>query len=575
MPEQADAKKKSDMKKMHIHLVGLNARFSHSCLPLFYVRNELERHCPQADIEIIQGTINDGYHDTLLRLLAGRPDAVLFSAAIWNGELIERLLVDLAGIRPDMPLVVGGPQAGVIGGRLPPGLCTVVAGEIEAIPASFYGDLADGRLQGRYSGSFLRMRPPRLDFPYRHEDFARHLRNRHIYYESSRGCPFSCTYCLSAGEKGLWHKDLEQVLAELETILRHRPQVLRFVDRTFNDRPERALAIWRFLAAQGGGTLFHFEIAPDRFTEEMFVFLAGLPPGLFQFEIGIQSTNMETLAAIERRIEPRQAHTILRRLAAPANIHLHADLILGLPGETGDSFLRSFAEVFAMCPHYIQMGLLKILPDTPIRRSVEEHGYRYCAAPPYSVLANRWLDQQDLAELYWFSECVEKFYNNRYFVTLWRYLRQRAEEIAGFFLGLLAVCRRHDFFQLAATQEFMARLLCEAVAERSDRDLILDLLRYDWLRCGHRFLPASLEMGSEAESPARTRDRLYQSMPEELEEVWPRGGKNQFFRKAFCLRLAAESLAIITGGAQPAGTSLCFSADREDSLFGFTRVVPL
>ena len=109
MPEQADAKKKSDMKKMHIHLVGLNARFSHSCLPLFYVRNELERHCPQADIEIIQGTINDGYHDTLLRLLAGRPDAVLFSAAIWNGELIERLLVDLAGIRPDMPLVVGRP----------------------------------------------------------------------------------------------------------------------------------------------------------------------------------------------------------------------------------------------------------------------------------------------------------------------------------------------------------------------------------------------------------------------------------------------------------------------------------
>jgi radical SAM superfamily enzyme YgiQ (UPF0313 family) len=575
MPEKTNAKKKTDMKTMHIHLVGLNARFSHSCLPLFHVRNELERHCPQADIEIIQGTINDGYHDTLLRLLAGRPDAVLFSAAIWNGELIERLLVDLAGIRPDMPLVVGGPQAGVIGARLPPGLCTVVAGEIEAIPASFYEDLADGRLQGRYSGSFFRMRPPRLDFPYRDDDFARHLQNRHIYYESSRGCPFSCTYCLSAAEKGLWHKDLEQVLAELEMILRHRPQVVRFVDRTFNDRPERALVIWRFLAAQGSGTLFHFEIAPDRFTEEMFAFLAGVPHGLFQFEIGIQSTNMETLAVIERRIEPRQAHTILRRLAAPANIHLHADLILGLPGETRDSFLCSFAEVFAMGPHYIQMGLLKILPDTPIRRSAEGHGYRYCAAPPYSVLANRWLDQQDLAELYWFSECVEKFYNNRYFVTLWRYLRERDEDIAGFFLGLLAVCRRHDFFRLAATQEFMARLLCEAVADRSDKGLICDLLRYDWLRCGHRFLPAYLEMGSEAEPPARTRDRLYQNMPEELEGVWPRGGKNHFFRKAFCLRLPTKSLKIITGGTLPAGASLCFSAEKEDSLFRFTRVVPL
>lgn len=575
MPEQSNAKKKTEMKKMHIHLVGLNARFSHSCLPLFYVRNELERHCPQTDIEIIQGTINDGYHDTLLRLLAGRPDAVLFSAAIWNGELIERLLVDLAGIRPDMPLVVGGPQAGVIGDRLPSGLCTVVVGEIEAIPTSFYEDLAGGRLQGRYSGSFFRMRSPRLDYPYRDDDFARHLRNRHIYYESSRGCPFSCTYCLSAGEKGLWHKDLAQVLAELDLILRHRPQVVRFIDRTFNDRPDRALAIWRFLAAQGSGTLFHFEIAPDRFSEEMFAFLAGVPHGLFQFEIGIQSTNTETLAAIERRIEPRQAHAILRRLAAPANIHLHADLILGLPGETGDSFLRSFAEVFAMGPHYIQMGLLKILPDTPIRRSAGEHGYRYCAAPPYSVLANRWLDQQDLAELYWFSECVEKFYNNRYFVTLWRYLRERDEDIAGFFQGLLAVCRRHDFFRLAATQEFMGRLLCEMAAGRSDQDLVLDLLRYDWLRCGHRFLPAYLEMDDGAEPPARTRDRLYQSMPEELEGVWPRGGKNQFFRKAFCLRLAPESLEIITGGTLPAGTSLCFSADKEDSLFRFTRVVPL
>ena len=117
-----------------------------------------------------------------------------------------------------------------------------------------------------------------------------------------------------------------------------------------------------------------------------------------------------------------------------------------------------------MGAHYIQMGLLKILPDTPIRRSAGEYGYRYCAAPPYSVLANRWLDQQDLGELYWFSECVEKFYNNRYFVTLWRYLRERDEDIAGFFQELLAVCRRHDFFRLAATQEFMGRLLCEAVA---------------------------------------------------------------------------------------------------------------
>lgn len=560
---------------MHIKLVGLNARYTHSCLALFYVRNELEKHCPDAEIEILQGTINDGCYETLLRLTAGQPTAICFSAAIWNSDLVERLIVDLKKILPDCLLIVGGPQAGVVGDRLPLGLCTVVLGEIEAISPDFYRDLQQGRLHDRYHGAFFKMPERHLEFAFRDSDFDRHLSNRHIYYESSRGCPFSCTYCLSAAERGVYHKELPQVFAELDRILEHRPQVLRFVDRTFNDNPTRALAIWQYLANRGSGTLFHFEIAPDRFTEEMFAFLAEVPPGLFQFEIGIQSTHAETLAAIRRRIDPGVAHATIARLATPANIHLHVDLILGLPYETRDSFLRSFSEVFAMGAQYIQMGLLKILPDTSIRETVGDHGYLYCAEPPYSVLANRWLDHANLSELYWFCECVEKFHNNRYFVSVWRYLRRREEDSAAFFQGLLAVCRRNNFFGLAATQEFLCRLLCRYISERSDKPLLVELLRHDWLRCGHRFLPECLDVEEDVEPPAETKDRLYRALPEELEGAYRRGEKNHFFKKAFCLQFSQAALRELGFQGPSAAGSVCFLGEREGGLFRFNRVLPL
>nr|AOO54667.1 Mg\-protoporphyrin IX monomethyl ester oxidative cyclase [uncultured bacterium] len=563
----------SEKENMHIRLVGLNARFTHSCLALFCVRNELEKYCSLAEVVIFQGTVNDGYYETLLRVTEGGPDALFFSAAIWNSELVRRLVGDCRRLLPQVVLVVGGPQAGEIAAGLPAGCCTIVRGEIEAVGQGFYDDLLQGRLQPLYAGSFLRLPHRSLAFPYRDEDFVRHLRHRHIYYESSRGCPFSCSYCLSAAERGVWHKDLDQVCAELGEILRHRPRVVRFVDRTFNDNPDRALAIWEFLVPRGGETLFHFEIAPDRFNEETFDFLAQVPPGMFQFEIGIQSTNDDTLAAIDRRIDPLQARELVRRLAAAANIHLHVDLILGLPHETGEAFLKSFADVFAMEAHYIQMGLLKLLPDTPIRHEAEAHSYLFCAEPPYSVLANRWLTHGELADLYWFCECVEKFHNNRFFVSLWRYLRHSDEDIAGFFQGLLAVCREHGFFGLAATQELMCSLLSRHCAGRTDEGLISDLLRYDWLRCGHRLLPPFLALEAGRESPGATKDRLYQTMPAEHGGVYGRGEKNHFFRKAVFLRLSSEAAGMLGLAVSGDGIDLCFSAERDDSLFRFNRVV--
>lgn len=556
-----------------IKIVGLNARFTHSCLALFYVRNELAENCPEMAAELYQFTINDNYYEMVIRLSAGNPRYIFFSAAIWNSSLVERLTRDLRICLPQCRVVIGGPQASVLGDRLGADNCTVVIGEIEAVGRKFYTDLTEGSLQPRYTGSFFKMAGRSFAYPYRESDFHSHLRNRHIYYESSRGCPFSCSYCLSAAEKGIYHKNLAVVEEELGDILRHRPKVVRFIDRTFNDRPDRALAIWQFLAIEGGDTLFHFEMAPDRFTEEMFAFLATVQPGRFQFELGIQSTNPSTLEAVKRRVDPLEAHRTVSRLAGFDTIHLHVDLILGLPHETRTSFANSFRDVFAMGAHYIQMGLLKILPDTPICHGAGEDGYQHSSEPPYAVFASKWLDHATLCELYWFSECVEKFFNNRYFVSLWRYLRSRQEDSFAFFEQLLGLCHGRGFFQLAATQELMCSLLVALIDGRDDRKLITELLRYDWLRCGFRFLPDCLKVEEAMEQPESIRSALYQSLPEELAGVYGRANRNQFFRKSFFTGISPETLIRIGLAGSSAEPILCVLAERDDSLFGFNKVV--
>ncbi|MBW2658108.1 MAG: DUF4080 domain-containing protein [Deltaproteobacteria bacterium] len=561
------------MEQRLIKIVGLNSRFTHSCLPLFYLRNELETNCSAFSHEIIQLTINDNYYKTLLRITADSPKFVFFSAAVWNSSIIENLVQDINRCLPHCGIVIGGPQAGVLRERLASGACTTVTGEIEAVDRDFYEDLAGECLKPRYEGSFFAMEKHSFSYPYREEDFESHLKNRHVYYESSRGCPFSCTYCLSAGERGVYHKDLADVEAELTDILHHQPKVVRFIDRTFNDIPGRALAIWKFLAEQDGDTLFHFEIAPERFSEEMFDFLATVPSGRFQFEIGVQSTHVPTLEAVRRKADPERVHDIVSRLAELQNIHLHIDLILGLPFETKESFVRSFTALFAMGAHHIQMGLLKILPDTPICDSVDNFAYTSCVEPPYSILKSRWMDHDCLSELYWFSECVEKFMNNRYFVSLWRYLREGGDDISIFFTELLDICRQSGFFQLAPTHGLMVEKLCGLLTGRKDWDLIRELLRYDWLRCGHRFLPEYLAIDGSCEQPADTRKSLYRILPEEIDSIYKKEGRNHFFKKSFFMRMSDRALQAAGLSCSGREGCVCIVREREDNFYGFNKVL--
>ena len=558
-----------------VKLVGINGRYTHSCLALFYLRNELGKYCPDWPTEIIQLTINDNYFESLLRVSSNNPKYIFFSAAIWNSELVEKFTRDLAVCLPDCHVVIGGPQASVLHEKLETSNYSVLEGAIESVDDDFYNALKERTLKKKYDAHFFKTPDRGFDYPYRDSDFDLHLANRHLYYESSRGCLFGCSYCLSSVEKGVYHKPLEIVKDELRDILAHQPKVVRFIDRTFNDLPQRALAIWEFLFKEGGETLFHFEMAPDRFTEEMFEFLKKVGPGKFQFEIGIQSTNHATLEAVNRAVDSTVVHKTIQQLASIGTIHLHVDLILGLPYETKETFAKSFADVFFMGANYIQMGLLKILPETPLCYSAIEYEYKHSLIPPYSVLENQWMDFETIQDLYWFSECVEKFMNNRYFVFLWDYLRKSGEDIYVFFRELLDLCRDTKFFSYAATHELMKEKLITICHKRPDNDLIRELLRIDWLRCNHRFLPASLVPDEHCEQPLETKDILVNSLPEELEGYFTRKSRNRFFRKSFFLRISKQAAVEIGLQVKNEPPVLCFLSDREDNLYTYSKVLVL
>ena len=553
---------------MRLSLIALNARFSHSCPALFCLREIFAAALPTSEITLQQFTINDPCYDTLLAITDAEPDLLCFSLHVWNHSQTLRLVADLRRLLPGVPVLLGGPQAAcLVPAELPAG-CTLVRGEAEGLGPDFFYDLAANRLAGQYQAA------PGPDFamPYRPEDFAGQLANRNIYYESARGCPFACSYCLSSLERGLRFLPLAQVFAELAAILAHRPRVVRFLDRTFNADQERALVIWQWLLAQPGETLFHFEIAPDLFSPELLDFLATVPCGRFQFEIGLQSSNPATLAAVNRRTDLERTRENLRRLVAADNIHLHLDLILGLPFETPESFRASLNEAFAMAPHHLQMGLLKLLPTTPLAQAATEFGLLASAAPPYPLLANRWLSHAELARLHQLGQCLEAFHNNAFFRATLDHLRKSGEEPFAFFSSLLDICRKRAFFRLARTQDFLHSLLLEMVQERPDAALHGELILFDWFASGRQQWPPGLA-GQEALREAK--NFLWKSLPENFPPYYNGQTRKDFFKRALFCRFSGElldSLGLASDGRESG--YLCFSPGRrETGVLG--RLAPL
>lgn len=415
-------------------LVGINAKYIHTNLAIRSLR-EYARSRGIGGIALREFTINQRTEQILPELYREQPDVVGFSCYLWNIGMVRRLAAELRQVLPGVFLFLGGPEVSFDPQaqlRAAPA-DAVVCGEGEEAVSRLLQALADGRTPAGIPGIALRQgdqvvsTPPdgpleldSIPFPYQEEeDFS----NKILYFESSRGCPFSCQYCLSCNDKRVRFLSLPRVYRALDWFLERRVRQVKFVDRTFNCSRQFARSIWEYLQAHDNGvTNFHFEIAAELLDQETIAFLNTVRRGLFQFEIGVQSTNPDTLSAIRRDTRLPLLQTVVGQLKAGGNLHLHLDLIAGLPYEDYASFRRSFNDVYALRPDQLQLGFLKLLKGSGLYDSAGQYGIVCSDFPPYEVLQTSALPYPDLLRLKRVEEMVETYYNSGRFEKTITYL---------------------------------------------------------------------------------------------------------------------------------------------------------
>ena len=421
------------MKK--ILLVALNAKYIHSNPAVYCLKAYAAAYGEQ--IEIAEYTINQQTDEILRDIYRRKPDVIAFSCYIWNIVPVLELVNELGQIAPHIPLFLGGPEVSYHAKEMleeHSELTGILVGEGEEIflrLAAYYVE-GTGSLEeipglicqgGQDKGIPVPDRAVFAGLPFlygraeRGSKLPKEFENRILYYESSRGCPFSCSYCLSSVDKKVRFREMELVKKELAFFLENEVAQVKFIDRTFNAKREHSLAIWRFLKEQDNGkTGFHFEIGADLLREEEIALLSSLRAGQVQLEIGVQTTNPVTLAAICRQTDTERLKENVLCLQKARKSLLHLDLIAGLPYEDLESFKRSFNEVYSWCPDELQLGFLKVLRGSPIYEKREEYGLCYKTVPPYEVLSTKWLSYEDICVLKGVEEMLELYYNSRQFV---------------------------------------------------------------------------------------------------------------------------------------------------------------
>ncbi len=419
---------------MKIILCGIGAKFLHTTLSVHVLQQYAAKQYGICS-EIAEFTINQHEDFILSELYRLSPELLGFSCYIWNYGMVCRLIPSLKKILPGVKIFVGGPEVSyqpedalhetgadfVLSGegeepfsqlclallnqsglKTVPSLCRIENGILVRNPAAAPLDLAK--------------------LPFAYQDLSK-FENRILYYEAQRGCPFGCRYCLSSIDRGVRFQPLDKVKTELQHFLDAKVSQVKFVDRTFNTNVSFSMEIWRYLAEHDNGiTNFHFELEAELLTEEQLVFLAKMRPGLFQFEIGVQSANPDTLQAVNRKTDLSRLAEIVKRLRQPRNIHLHLDLIAGLPLENYESFGRSFDTVYRMEPDQLQLGFLKLLKGSGLRQDAGLYGIHYRNEPPYEVLCTDVLPFSDLLRLKDVEEQLERYGNSGRFSASVAYL---------------------------------------------------------------------------------------------------------------------------------------------------------
>lgn len=417
---------------MKFLLTAVNAKYIHSN-PAIYSLRAYAGVTYEQHIELAEYTINHSLQSILTGIYEKKPDVIGFSCYIWNIRMIEELLEELPKIMPRVPIWVGGPEVTYRAAEFleqHPSVQGVMVGEGEATflevlryyleePISL-SQIA-GIVYRDEKGRIIQNEPreltnlDRLPFLYHNlEPFT----NRIIYYETGRGCPYRCSYCLSSIDKTVRLRSFSVVREELQFFLDHQVTQVKFVDRTFNCNRKHAMDIWQYLIEHDNGvTNFHFEIEADILSEEELALLAKARPGLFQMEIGVQTANPETLHEIRRTARLDRIEHAVAQLKRAGNIHVHLDLIAGLPFEDYESFGHSFDTVYAMEPEQLQLGFLKVLWGSYMQEKAKDYELKYLTTSPYEVLSTKWLSYGDVVRLKRVEEMVELYYNSNQFTT--------------------------------------------------------------------------------------------------------------------------------------------------------------
>ena len=431
---------------MKILLTAVNAKYIHSNLAVYSIRANAKEY--RARITLGEYTINQYVEDILQDIYKKKPDLIAFSCYIWNIRHVREIVRELRKILPSVPIWLGGPEASYDARGLLenyPEVTGVLVGEGEE---SFYElckfydgkieNLADVKGIAYREDNEIIVKPLELvndlsSLSFAYEDFQ-DFEHKIIYYESSRGCPFSCSYCLSSIDKSVRFRDLELVKKELQTFIDEKVPQVKFVDRTFNCKVSHAMAIWNYIYEHDNGvTNFHFEVAADLITEEELKLFAKMRPGLIQLEIGVQSTNEETVCEIRRKMNFSKVAEMVTRVKEIGGIHQHLDLIAGLPNENYESFGKSFDDVFALRPEQLQLGFLKVLKGSYMYENRDAYGLVYRSEPPYEVLSTNWVSYDEMIRLKGIEQIVELYYNSHQYDRTLTEVLEGEESVFAFF----------------------------------------------------------------------------------------------------------------------------------------------
>ena len=485
---------------MKFLLVGINAKYIHSN-PAVYSLKAYAGEGYEKEIEIAEYTINNRLEEVLSGIYERCPDVAAFSCYIWNWNFVRELTEELHKIKPQLPIWLGGPEVSFDAEeilRVCPWITGIMIGEGEETfreLLDYYkgGDSKEGSIglediQGivcRIGNRILRTeeRAPmdmnRLPFLYRDRE---NFENRIIYYESSRGCPFRCSYCLSAIDKSVRFRDMDTVKRELQFFLDEAVAQVKFVDRTFNCSHSHAMEIWEYIHRHDNGiTNFHFEIAAEKLDEEEINLLEKMRPGLVQLEIGVQSANPETLSEINRQADMGRLEKIVNSIRKGGNVHLHLDLIAGLPFEGYESFGKSFDVVYSMKPEQLQLGFLKVLKGSPMHERAQGYGIKYTSRPPYEVLCTSWLSFEEICRLKRIEEVVELYYNSNQFTHTLPVLGKSFDGAFAMFEKLAEYYKEKGYFTNNPSRVYRYEVLLEfaLIYGKGEEGLYKELLTYD------------------------------------------------------------------------------------------------